>query len=177
MQDYENVRADKISSPSILKTMRDFADLASPRYWFSPMPDPGLPTGDGHSVLIAPGMFCNDLFMRPVCNFLQALNYDAQGWQVGLNFGPTKHIMGKLESRLFRLNDRTGRRISLIGKSLGGMVMRELAKKYPDRVRRLILLCAPVQHPVANRAAPFLYLLKPLFDQSSRVGSFLIFFG
>ena len=51
--------------------------------------------------------------------------------RLGLNLGPTKRIMSRLESSLFTLNDRTGRRISLVGKSLGGMVMRELAKNIP----------------------------------------------
>jgi pimeloyl-ACP methyl ester carboxylesterase len=166
MRNYKNTGDQNFVCPPISRTIRDFATLAGPGYWLTPKPDPSLPRGNGHTVLIAPGMGCTDLFMRPVCKYFQALGYDAQGWKVGLNLGPTKRIMSRLESSLFSLNDHTGRRISLVGKSLGGMVMRELAKKYPDRVRRLILLCAPVQHPVVNRVAPLLYLLKPLFDES-----------
>jgi pimeloyl-ACP methyl ester carboxylesterase len=60
-----------------------------------------------------------------------------------------------LESRLFALNDRSGRRVSLVGKSLGGFLSRELAKLYPERVRRLILICAPVQHPAATALRRF----------------------
>jgi len=107
-----------------------------------------------------PGLGCPDAIMWPVRQFLRTLGYDAQRWEAGINIGPTPRAMRILESRLFALNDRSGRRVSLVGKSLGGFLSRELAKLHPERVRRLILICAPVQHPVGNRAAPLLYALK-----------------
>jgi len=157
---------DKIAVPTLRQTIRDFADLARPSLWMTPPTDPDLPRGDGHAVLFAPGIGCNDLILASVVKFFRNLNYDAQGWQIGINLGPTKRIMRRLEERLFALNDRSGRRVSLYGKSLGGMVVREIAKKHPNRVRRLILVCAPVQHPVATRVAPLFYALRPLFDSN-----------
>ena len=56
--------------------------------------------------------------------------------------------MRRLETSLFDLNDRTGRRVTLVGKSLGGMLVRELAKKHPERIQRLILICAPFVTPL-----------------------------
>lgn len=139
------------------------ADLLYPHSWQLPVPDAEVPSGDGHGVLVVPGLACPDAIMWPVRRFLHTLGYEAQGWQAGLNLGPTPRAMRILQARLFALNDRTGRRVSLVGKSLGGLLCRELAKLYPDRVRRLILVCSPVQHPVGNRAAPLLYALKDFY--------------
>jgi len=125
--------------------------------------DASDPVGDGHGVLVVPGLACPDAIMWPVRRFLGTLGYDAQKWEAGINVGPTVRAMRILESRLFALNDRSGRRVSLVGKSLGGFLSRELAKLYPERVRRLILICAPVQHPAGNRAAPLLYALTDHF--------------
>ncbi len=150
--------------PSLYRSVRDFADLLHPLHWRTPIPDADLPRGDGHTVLFLPGMACPDLITAPTRRFYTALGYDARGWDLGFNIGPTRRMMTELSRRLLVLSDRSGRRVSLVGKSLGGLMARELAKKHPDRVRRLILVCAPIQHPIANRAAPLLYALRPFLD-------------
>jgi pimeloyl-ACP methyl ester carboxylesterase len=150
--------------PSLASTIRDFADVARLSTWRSAKPDAGIPLGDHHTVLFAPGMACGDFTSAPVRTFLKEIGYDAVGWDIGVNIGPTRRTMRTLEARLFAHNDRSGRRVSLIGKSLGGFIVRELAKRHPERIRRLILICAPIRHPIANRLAPAMYALAPLFD-------------
>jgi pimeloyl-ACP methyl ester carboxylesterase len=157
---------ETIAPPSLTSMIRDFADMTRPATWRTTSPDQYVPRGDGHSVLFAPGAGGNDLIMASVRNFYRDLGYDAQGWKLGLNIGPLKHTVRGLENRLFELNDHSGQRVSLVGKSLGGMLMRELAKKYPQRVRRLILICAPIRHPMVSRLAPIFQALQPFIDPS-----------
>jgi pimeloyl-ACP methyl ester carboxylesterase len=153
-------------SPPLWRSARDFADLLNPSHWRASAPMVDLPRGDGHAVLFLPGLGCPDLIMAPLHRFYAALGYATYGWELGFNFGPTPGIMPALRRRLFLLNDKSGARVSLVGKSMGGFLAKELARAHPDRVRRLALICAPIQHPVANRLAPILYALRPLFDSA-----------
>lgn len=143
---------------------RDFADLLRPSAWVTPEVAPDLPRGDGHAVLFAPGVLAGDYSTAPARRFFSLLGYDARGWGLGPNLGPTRHIVRGLEARLFALNDRSGGRVSLIGRSLGGILLRELAKSHPDRVRRLILVCSPVRHPVPSLLSPVLYRFERFYE-------------
>jgi hypothetical protein len=69
------------------------------------------PKGDGHPVLVLPGLVASDTSTRPLRSFLK--------------------------------NRGHGRKISLVGWSLGGLYARQLAKMLPDRVRSVITLGSP----------------------------------
>lgn len=153
-----------VAAPGLGQLLRDFADLARPACWVTPAPAADLPRGDGHYVLFAPGIGSGDFGTLPVRRFVRALGYEAVGWELGANLGPTSHIVRGLEARLFALNERSGRRVSLIGRSLGGVLLRELAKRHPERVRRLILVCSPVRHPVPSLLAPLVHAFDGAYD-------------
>ncbi|MEO6016782.1 MAG: alpha/beta hydrolase, partial [Polaromonas sp.] len=46
------------------------------------------PKGDGHAVMVFPGLSANDASTVPLRHYLQSLNYSAWGWEQGFNFGP-----------------------------------------------------------------------------------------
>ena len=96
--------------------------------------------------------------------FIGRLGYATHGWSLGLNLGPTARVVRGLERRLFDLNERHGRRVSLVGISLGGVYQRELAKRYPERVRRLFLVCSPTRHPVASNIGALLFAFERFYD-------------
>jgi len=52
--------------------------------------------------------------------------------------------------------------VTIIGVSLGGALARDLARRYPDRVRDVVTLCSPVRFPVTTPLAPFAWALAPL---------------
>jgi pimeloyl-ACP methyl ester carboxylesterase len=118
------------------------------------------PRGDGHPVLVLPGLFAGDFSTAPLRAFLRALCYDARGWKLGLNRGPSPRLRGPLEERLLHLHRRHGRRVSLIGWSLGGIYARELARAHPERVRCVITLGSPFRDVSATHAAR-LVALRP----------------
>lgn len=101
------------------------------------------PKGDGHPVLVFPGLLAGDTSTRALRGFLGRQGYVASGWGLGRNLGLREGIRAGLVERLHRLNEEHGRKVSLIGWSLGGLYARQLAKMFPDRVRSVITLGSP----------------------------------
>lgn len=111
------------------------------------------PRGDGHPVLVLPGLLAGDFSTAPLRRFLRALCYDAHGWERGLNLGPSAAVRRLLEQRLQGLRRRHGRRVSLVGWSLGGIYARELARTHADDVRVVVTLASPFRDISASHAA------------------------
>lgn len=99
--------------------------------------------GDGHPVLVLPGLMSSDLASLPMRRFLTRRGYAAYGWGFGMNLG----LRGTLESDLAHLlraiAERHGRKVSLVGISLGGIYARQLAKVFPHWVRSVVTLGSP----------------------------------
>lgn len=106
-----------------------------------------LPRGDGHRVLVLPGLAANDLTTLPMRTFLNDRGYDALPWEQGLNLGPRPGVLEALRERVRALYAADGTKISLLGWSLGGVYARELAKEMPERVRCVITLGSPFAGP------------------------------
>jgi len=111
------------------------------------------PRGDGHPVLVLPGLLAGDLSTLPLRRFLRSVAYDARGWNLGLNLGPTDAMRGKLDDLLTQMRGEQGHRVSLVGWSLGGIYARELARARPDAVRCVITLGTPFRDISATHAA------------------------
>jgi len=102
------------------------------------------PSGDGHPVIVFPGLSASDTSTLPLRGYLGGLGYDISGWNQGHNFGPRACVLEDARHHVmqtFRANG--GRPVSLIGWSLGGIYARELAKTLPDMVRCVITLVTP----------------------------------
>ena len=102
------------------------------------------PRGDGHPVLVLPGLLTGDPATVLMRNVLRLLGHDVSGWSLGTNRGPTGRVVGALRERLDRLHQESGRRVSLVGWSLGGLYAQELARASPGSVRALVTLGSPV---------------------------------
>lgn len=112
-----------------------------------------LPRGDGHPVLVFPGMAANDLTTLPLRKFLKSLGYVAQAWGQGLNFGPRAGVLERCADDVHALAEKHGQPVSLIGWSLGGIYAREMAKIHPEDTRCVITLGTPFTgHPRATNA-------------------------
>jgi pimeloyl-ACP methyl ester carboxylesterase len=103
-----------------------------------------LPRGDGHPVLVLPGFMASDTSTIPLRNLLVGLGYDAVGWELGRNIQITSARVNAMGEVLTELHQRTGRKVSIVGWSLGGLLARELAKLHPDAVRQVISLGSPI---------------------------------
>ena len=101
------------------------------------------PRGDGHPVIVLPGLTASDRSTRPLRWFLRDRGYFVHGWQLGTNMGPDERVLTGLRKRMADLSDRHGRPISIVGWSLGGIYAREIARATPATVRQVITLGSP----------------------------------
>jgi hypothetical protein len=123
--------------------------------------------GDGHGVLVMPGLLADDLSTTALRGILTARGYRATPWGLGANIGPTPRIVDGITTRLHDLADRTGSPVSLVGWSLGGFLARELARRFPDEVRMVITLgtalqLTPEDDPDLATVGRIFHALRPL---------------
>jgi pimeloyl-ACP methyl ester carboxylesterase len=111
------------------------------------------PRGDGHSVIVFPGLSAGDASTAPLRKYLDSLGYDTHGWDQGMNFGPRAGVLNACKRLINDTVEASGRPVSLIGWSLGGVYARELAKELPGQVRSVITMGTPFAGgPKANNA-------------------------
>jgi pimeloyl-ACP methyl ester carboxylesterase len=101
------------------------------------------PRGDGHPVLVLPGLLAEDASTATMRAYLRSLGYAVHGWRLGRNLGPTAAILTGMRARLAELHRGSGQSVSLVGWSLGGIFARELARSRPELVRQVITLGSP----------------------------------
>ncbi|MEB3063082.1 esterase/lipase family protein [[Mycobacterium] zoologicum] len=104
-----------------------------------------LPRGDGHPVLVLPGLGAADSATLVLRRVLRRLGYRVHGWGLGTNFGPTPRVRDGIAARLDALSARYQVPISVIGWSLGGLYARELAWRRTESVRQVITLGSPIR--------------------------------
>jgi hypothetical protein len=102
-----------------------------------------LPAGDGHPVLVLPGLLAGDGSTLPLRRILRDLGYRVHGWRLGRNLGPTAEAVAGMGERLDELHTRYRAPISVIGWSLGGIYARAMARRRPDWIRQVITLGTP----------------------------------
>lgn len=105
-----------------------------------------FPAGDAHPVIIFPGLASNGLSTAPLRSFVNALGYSAHDWGRGFNTGPRGDVgqwLDALAQSVVKTSQLHGTPASLIGWSLGGFYAREVAKRVPQAVRRVVTIGTP----------------------------------
>jgi hypothetical protein len=74
-----------------------------------------LPVGDGHPVLVLPGLLADDGSTWTLRRLLRDLGYRVHGWRLGRNLGPTAATVTGLQNRLLDLQARYDSAVSVIG--------------------------------------------------------------
>ena len=119
------------------------------------------PKGDGHPVMIIPGLGAADGSTYYLRNFIRSLGYRSYTWGQGRNLGPRQGLDNLLSDihkrieKIYRANDNQP--VSLIGWSLGGIYSREVAKIDPSLIRQVITMGTPFKGTAASTNASFLY--------------------
>jgi len=120
------------------------------------------PKGDGHPVIVLPGLGTADGSTYFIRNFLTEMGYDVRPWGLGRNLGPTGGIESmttRLTNLVHNVSKSSGdQQVSIIGWSLGGIYAREVAKLRPSIVRQVITLGTPFKGGVGTNV-DFLYEL------------------
>lgn len=125
-------------------------------------PAPPLPRGDGHPVVIFPGLASDGHAVAPLRAHCERLGYVAMDWGRGWNTGPDgdidawlDHLATDMKALLAGLDGPA----TLIGWSLGGIYARELAKLGRLPVRQVITIGTPFNGSPAQTHAAWVYRL------------------
>ena len=109
------------------------------------------PARKPRQVMLLPGFGAHPLRLRWMAQQLERAGHTAKRWGMGVNLGATRDRFAKAEERLLELHGRYAQPIVLVGWSLGGVIARELAKKHPDAVEKVITMGSPFSgSPRAN---------------------------
>jgi triacylglycerol lipase len=124
----------------------------SPVYWGF-----GIPKGDGSPVVVIPGLMLTDFYLAELRAWLQRIGYIAYSSDIGLNAEcPNLLIKYRLHDTIEKAYRATGRKVHLIGHSLGGLLARAAAAQAPEMVASVVTLGAPFRgvavHPSILRA-------------------------
>ncbi len=119
------------------------------------------PRGDGHPVLLLPGFMADELTLLALKTFLRGRGYDVRNWGLGRNLGFQRRHAQALEQKVRYLHHQTGRKVSLVGWSLGGVFALYGAIQASECVRQLITLGSPVSIDSQGSRSP--RLIKGLY--------------
>jgi hypothetical protein len=140
-----------------MEPLRALFDYCAARVGCEPMP-----VGDGHPVVVYPGLAGGALSTAHLRRFLSDCGFTVHDWEGGVNTGPGGVLdewLGGLEQRVRNLHREHGRKASLVGWSLGGVYAREIAKRCPDSVRQVITLGTPFAALAGGNHAGTVYKL------------------
>ncbi len=124
----------------------------SPVYWGY-----GVPKGDGSAAVVIPGLLGTDFYLGEFRGWLRRIGYRPYASSIGLNAECPNLVRRTLSETVDRAYEATGRKVHLIGHSLGGVIARAVAAHAPDRVASVITMAAPFRcvgvHPTIHKVA------------------------
>ncbi|MBS1239487.1 MAG: alpha/beta fold hydrolase [Proteobacteria bacterium] len=102
-------------------------------------------------VMLLPGFGTHPVRMRRMARHLEAAGHTVKKWGLGFNLGPTPENFDVLARRVRSLHRRHGEKLVLVGWSLGGIFAREIAKRHPEAVGKVVTMGSPFSgNPKAN---------------------------
>lgn len=128
--------------------------------------------GDGHPVLVLPGLLSGDASTEPLRAVIGARGLQAVPWGLGPNVGPTAEVLTAVPRRIEELHERSGQTVSLVGWSLGGILARAFARRCPEHVRDVVTLGSPFRlrpgdGPGLTNVGEIYRAMRPLHDPGS----------
>lgn len=137
---------DDHQAPSFGSWLRELPNL--PKIWSSPIRRVRIdgvpsPVVERPPVLVLPGILSSDAATSLMRRTLVAAGFDAFPAQLGVVTGVTPEIFARAEARLDEIYRETGRKVALVGISLGGLYARVLAQRHPEKVALVMTLGTP----------------------------------
>ena len=118
-----------------------------------------LPDGDGHTIITIPGFMGADGSTSQLRRFLVKRGYNAIPWSKGRNAADKQpssldafldyreSIEDEVAEQVRSEFERSGRKVTLVGWSLGGLYSVALAHRFPQWIRQVITLGTPFGDP------------------------------
>jgi pimeloyl-ACP methyl ester carboxylesterase len=119
----------------------------------------GVKRGDGEPVVIVPGFLGTDTYLMEMYYWLRRIGYTPYYSRIGRNADCPDILTERLFETIYHAHEETGRKVHLVGHSLGGLLSRSAAVQRPDLVAQVISLASPFRdikvHPMILAAAGF----------------------
>ena len=112
------------------------------------------PRGDGHPVLLLQGFMADEKSLIALRLFLKNKGYEVHTWDLGRNLGFRSKHASALPQKIRYLHHLTGRKVSLVGWSLGGVFSLYGAENTLECVRSVITLGSPVSIDASGSQSP-----------------------
>ncbi|HEX2913689.1 MAG TPA: alpha/beta fold hydrolase [Chloroflexia bacterium] len=118
----------------------------------------GVPRGDRSAVILVPGFLATDTYLMEMSFWLCRMGYKPYLSKIGRNADCLNALVEKLYVTVEKAYRETGnRKVHLIGHSLGGVLSRAVATRYPHMVESVITLASPFRgissHPIVLQAS------------------------
>ena len=131
-----------------------WGEVAWPAEWFalrsaSIYAGIGVPRGHGKSVVLVPGFLASDLSLEELHGWLERLGYRVHSSGLGRD-DDCPDVLAKLLESVEDTVLAMGRRVALIGHSMGGTLARAAAVRRPDLISQVICLGSPIAGSQVN---------------------------
>jgi pimeloyl-ACP methyl ester carboxylesterase len=127
-----------------------------------------VPEAGQQPVVLVPGFLAGDGSLAPMSRHLRRLGYRTYRSTMHANVGCTRAAADLLEQRIEAVAAKRGRKVTIVGHSLGGLIARGLAARRPDLVDGIVTLGSPILAPGA--AHPILLFDLVLLTRLQRAG-------
>jgi pimeloyl-ACP methyl ester carboxylesterase len=121
----------------------------------------GIPKGDGTGVVVIPGFMGSDQYLGDMYAWLRRIGYHPYLSGIGRNAECPEILTLRLRDTIERAQAETGRRVHLIGHSLGGVLARGAGARWPRSVASVTTMASPFRgvrvHPFVLQTA---YLVR-----------------
>lgn len=122
----------------------------------------GVARGAGAPVMVIPGFMGSDRYLTVLRGWLRRTGYHPHRSGIWLMAGSPYDLMARIIARAEEIHKLEGRRIKVVGHSMGGIMARILARLRPDMIEQVITLGSPLSeyprqaaHPMVQVAAEF----------------------
>ena len=160
---YELIRAPRppgARKPPLRWLIGELGELAEPLRRIGKPPLDIPQAREGKIVILLPGFGTHPIRMRYMARQLERAGHKAKRWGLGFNLGASAELFEHLSERVQAVHERYGKPVVLVGWSLGGVYARELAKRHPEMVSKVITMGSPFSgSPYDNNAWRIYHLI------------------
>ncbi len=123
---------------------------------------------EAYDILVVPGFTANDAYMSDLRSALESAGHSAHGWDGGVLWTDVEANAAQIEKRINEIYAANGgKRIAIVGYSLGGVYAREASRNNADKVSQVVTLSAPINLKQDNgEPDPRIQAIHDIYDQA-----------